>query len=131
MSLAQALARDYVGGQIEIQNPSLGYLYRGEIASIAVQGEGDAATLVVDLSWIAKSESDDRPPARWIADTNLIYRARLKIYAAFDIGAQRLALISSLLGETAVLFPPNGSKLDPSRVEGLDLTLLSRPSAVR
>jgi len=60
-------------------------------------------------------------PSRWVNDTNLTYTASLLIYGVSDIGDGRICLQSSITSETVMMFPRDGSKLDPSRVEGLNL----------
>lgn len=121
MQLTDEILSRYVGGQIEIQNRNEGYLYRGEIATIAVEGEGDDATLRVTLKWMAKGEGFPSGPKRWVKDDDLTYGASLMIYSVSDIGDGRIALNSWIVGETTVLFPLGGSKLDSSKVEGLNL----------
>lgn len=120
VELTPEMAARYAGGQIEVQNPNEGYLYRGEIATATVEGEGDDASFSATLRWMAKGVGDPLP-SRWVNDTNLTYRASLLIYGVSDIGDERICLQSSIIGELVVLFPPDGSKLDPSKVEGLNL----------
>ena len=112
----QAVAK-FTGGQMEIQNQNEGYLFRGEIKAIAVKNN----ELKVKFAWLAKGEGFPPIPKRWVKDDNLDYGASLEIYQASEIGDGRLSLNSPIVGELAVLFPPNGSKLDPSKVEGLQL----------
>ncbi len=108
--------RDYVGGQMEVQNPVEGYLFRGEIETISA----DNAELKIRFKWVAKGEGYPPLPKRWVKSDQLDYEARLGIYQISDIGDGRIALLSPITNETVVLFPPNGSKLDPSKVEGLE-----------
>lgn len=123
MRLTTELVARFKGGQMEIQNSGEGYVYRGEIAEISVEDN----SLKAKFSWLGKGDS--LPPQRWTKDDNLDYAASLEIYSASDIGPSggdiggdnRLCLNSSIVGETVVLFPPNGSKLDPSKVDGLHL----------
>ena len=112
----QAVAK-FQGGQMEIQNQNEGYLFRGEVATIAVENN----ELRVKFAWLAKGEGFPPLPKKWVKDDNLDYGASLEIYHASEIGDGRLSLNSPIVGELAVLFPPNGSKLDPSKVEGLQL----------
>ena len=121
MQLTQEVAASYKGGQIEVQNPDEEYIYRGEIATITVQDEGEDATLKVTFNWMAKGEGFPPLPSRWVNDDRLTYDAILMIYTITDIGDGRIMLTSFIIGETVVLFSPDGSKLDPSRVEGLNL----------
>lgn len=117
MELTPEMAARYAGGQIEVQHQGKGYIYCGEIATATVEGAGDNATLKVTLKWMAKGNG----PGRWVNDTNLTYEASLPVYGVSDIGDDRTCLQSSIIGEIVVLFPPDRSKLDPSRVEGLNL----------
>jgi hypothetical protein len=111
-------AGTYVGGQMEIQNDQEGYIFRGEIAEAVVfKGE-----LKVRFSWLAKGEGFPPIPTRWVKDNNLDYSASLEIYGVSDIGDGRLALNCPYTGELVVLFPPDGSKLDPNTVVDLQLT---------
>jgi len=114
MQLTNEIAARYVGGQIEVQNAGEGYLYRGEIASIAVEGDDDDATLKVTLRWMVKADGFPPFPERWVHADNRSYHASLQIYSVSDIGDQRLCLSSFVVGETAVLYPPGGSTFDPS-----------------
>ncbi len=118
----QAVAR-FRGGQMEIQNQEEGYLYRGEVETIAVVDNA----LRVKFAWLAKGEGFPPIPKRWVKDDQLDYTASLEIYSASDIGSSggevggdsRIRLSSFTVGETVVLYPPNGSKLDRAKVEGL------------
>lgn len=124
MQLTTQIAAPYKGGQIEIQNAGEGYLYRGEVADIAVENN----SLQVKLAWLAKADGSPLP-SRWIKDDPRDYAASLEIYSVSNIGpsggekggGDRLCLNSSIVGEIVVLYPPDGSKLDPAKVEGLRL----------
>jgi len=124
MRLTTAEVTRFVGGQMEIQNQNEGYMFRGEIATIAIEEN----SLVAKFNWFAKGEGYPPLPKRWVKDDNLDYAASLEIYSVSDIGPSggevggdsRLCLNSSIVGEIVVLFPPNGSKLDRAKVEGLD-----------
>jgi len=115
-----------MGGQVEIQNQNEGYIYRGEIKTIAVEDN----ELRVGFVWLAKGEGFPPVPQKWIKDDRLDYVASLEIYSVSDIGSSghdvggdnRLCLSSLIVGEVVILYPPNGSKLDPAKVEGLQLT---------
>jgi len=109
----------YVGGQMEIQNQNEGYMYRGEVAEICVENN----ELRAKFKWLAKAEGFPPLPTGWVKDDRLDYSASLEIYSPSDIGDGRIALHSPIVGEMVVLFPQNGSKLDPAKVEGLDAKL--------
>ena len=125
MQLTTQVVAPYKGGQIEIQNAGEGYLYHGEVADIAVEDN----ELRVKFAWLAKAEGSPLPN-RWIKDDPRDYAAGLEIYSVSNIGpsgdetgsSDRICLNSSIVGEVVVLFPPDGSKLDPAKVEGLQLS---------
>jgi hypothetical protein len=120
----QALQR-FVGGQMEIQNSSDDYLCRGEVKTIAVEGDD----LHVTFTWFARGEGSFPIPQKWMNDVPVDYAVSLSVCSVSNIGpsgdgiggSDRLHLVSSILGETIVLYPPDGSRLDPATVEGLQV----------
>ena len=112
----EALSR-FVGGQLEIQNKNEGYLYRGEVESIEVDGDD----IKVKFAWLAKREGDPPLPERWINDEKLDYAVSRMLSSASDIGDGRISINVSIVWELLVFFPPDDSKLDPAKVEGLVL----------
>ena len=107
----------FVGGQMEIQNQGEGYLYRGEVMAIGVENN----EIQAKFAWLAKGEGFPPIPNKWVRNDRLDYTASLEIYTPSDIGDGRLCFNSLIVGETFILYPPNGSKLDPAKVEGLIL----------
>jgi hypothetical protein len=118
MELTQEVIGRMVGGQLEVQNRNEGYLYRGEISAVKLEGEGDSLELIVSFSWFAKMESD----FEWSATEPKPYKVSLLIYSVSDIGEGRIFLSSWIIGENTTIFPPDGSKLDPNKVKGLVLS---------
>lgn len=117
MNLTTEALRRFVGGQIEVHNQGEGYVYRGEISTAVVANKEFRAT----CAWLAK----DVGLERWVNDTQLSYVASLEIYTVSDIGpgmegGSRLCLESGIVGELVILHPPDGSKLDRTKVEGLE-----------
>ncbi len=125
MKLTTEDVQRFVGGQMEVQNAGEGYIYRGEIETIAVEND----ELKVRFAWLAKGEGFPPIPTGWVKDDVLDYALSLEVCSVADIGStghdfggdSRIGISSFFIGETVVLFPPNGSKLDPAQVEGLDL----------
>lgn len=123
MHLTNGLLADFVGGQMEIQNLNEFYIFRGEIETIAVVGED----LVAKFAWLAKGKGDILMTEGWVKDDKLDYSTNLEICSISNIGPSgggiggddRICIVSSIVGETIVLYPYNGSKLDPAKVEGL------------
>jgi hypothetical protein len=116
MNLTQERVQEYVGGQIEIQNPGEGYMYRGDIKIIDIK-DGE---LTVTTSWLAKGIGSLPIPRGWVKAENKPYVISLEIYSVSEIGDNRLCLNSPFVGETTVLFPKGGSRLEPSKVAGLE-----------
>lgn len=117
MELTQEVIDRMVGGQLEVQNHSEDYLYRGEISAMKLEGEGDLLELVVSFSWFAKMESD----FEWSVTDPTPYKVSLLIYSVSDIGSGRIFLSSYISSENTTIFPPNGSRLEPNKVRGLVL----------
>lgn len=123
MQLTTANLLPFIGGQMEVQNPGKGYLYRGEIGAIFIDG----AELRVTFTWLAKGKGNGPLPAGWINEDHLDYTATLEVYMVTNIGGSeggggdRLCLSAATFGETVILYPADGSKLDPAKVEGLHL----------
>lgn len=124
MQLTNELLARYIGGQMEIQNEIERYILRGEIASANNRG----GVLQVRFAWFARGVGQPLP-SHWVNESDLDYN--LELMEGFtniaDIGrgsegGSRISIQSVISGELIVFFPPDGSKLDPAKVEGLDLT---------
>jgi hypothetical protein len=107
----------YVGGQLEVQNPVERYLYRGEIKTIALRGED----LVVDFTWIAQGVGYPPLPKSWVRSKTRNYVASVDLFPSCEIDSDRIVMQSPYTNELVVLFSRGGSRLDPSRVEGMSL----------
>ena len=59
-------------------------------------------------------------PGAWVEADTKPYNASLEIYGVSDIGNGRLCFHSPILGELTVSYPPDGSKLDWSRVQPVE-----------
>ncbi len=121
MQLTNLILATFLGGQFEVQNQNEGYIFRGEIKTATLN---DHNTMEIDLEWIAKGEGYPPLPTGWVSDDHLTYKASLDIYSVSNIGPgsegdDRICLTSAIVGETVVLYPPNGSKLDRSKVKEL------------
>lgn len=102
----------FIGGQLQILNEKEGYLYRVEIAGISLKD----GTLFVLFAWLAKGEGYPPLPTRWINASKLDYTFSLEFALVSDIGMRLIAFTSHITGELVVLYPPGGSKLEPSKV---------------
>jgi hypothetical protein len=115
MQLTQETFNRLVGGQLEVQNRGENYLYRGEISGIELDGIGDNQKLTVSLNWFAKMSEY----GEWEVSDNEPYAISTLIYSFSEIAEGRISFSSTITGETATVFPPDGSKLDPTKVRGL------------
>lgn len=123
MQLTEEILAPYIGGQLEVQSAKGGYLFRGEVENIFLKD----IELFVHFAWLVKDENFPPATGDWKRErlkNRLQYAVNLKIYSARDLGPSeqggdaRLGLFSAVTGETAVFFPPNGSKLDLSKIQG-------------
>jgi len=102
---------DIVDGDCETQED--GDIYRGPISSIEL--EGDA--IVIKSPWVAKMVLSEGKWKKWHI---LRLSINPKEISPQDIGQGRISFTMPLLG-IATIFPKGGSKLDPSKVEGLEI----------
>jgi len=127
MRLTTEVLAGFIGGQMEIQNRSEDYLFRGEIVRAVVE----SGKLRVRFAWLAKNDGGSRHPASgWTAHADLDYTADLEIYHINDVNdvdeLGRIIMHSPIVGELCVFFPKGytnaegeESKLDRDRVKGL------------
>lgn len=113
MELTTAIVKKYEGGQLEIQNSSEDYLFRGEVERAWVE-EGE---MHVRFKWLAKMGDD----GKWHAEDNLDYSISLEITSANEVRDNRIHYSVMFVGERGTFFPSDGSKLDPSKVIGLQV----------
>ena len=121
IDLTQSRLALFIGGQIEIQNLSEGYLLRGEITGIQVRDE----ELHIALEWMARKKGHPATSEEWVMDDRREYVMNLRAYTPRDMGAgaqgggSRLALDSSPdgQGEIVVLHPCDGSRIELASVK--------------
>jgi len=117
MELTSLILEKYAGGQMEIQDQTEEYLYRGELKSISIKDDG----IHVEFVWVAEGKGFPPFPHRWVNINTLKYVAGLYVYMPSNIGDGRIALQSQISNELVVLYPPDGSKLDIAKIEGLEI----------
>lgn len=121
MNLTNKKLAEFVGGDMEIQNKKEGYLYRGRIKNATIENN----IFLVKFAWLAKGEGYPPLPINWKKEDKFAsvgYVRNLKLYGVSEIGNGRLSLCSFTSGELLILFPLNGSKLDPAKVEDLKVS---------
>ncbi len=117
MQLTTAMLARFVGGQIRIIGTN--YIYRGEIATIAIKGD----KLKVTCLWMAKLVAGDGwVPAPW-RDPPLIPLETYEVKGVGSLGEygnNPIHLHSEFLNERITLGTPNWrSNLDRAEVKGL------------
>ncbi len=107
----------FVGGQLEYENTMGHYRFRGEIERVWIEGSKNA-TMYVLLKWLAEMGED----SRWhgAVDT-LDYSVGLAETSFSEADDSTVHYVSTLIQEKGTFFPPEGSRLDPLEVEGLQL----------
>lgn len=120
MKLTSQILATFIGGQLEIQNESEGYMYRGEISGAKIGDNHGTEDVCVAFAWVAKADGPPPIPTGWTLDRTTEYKASLEIYSASDIGNGRICINCAINGELAVFFPPGGSKLDRAKIKGLE-----------
>ena len=112
MDLTTEVVSAFAGGQLETQNDIENYIYRCEIERAWIEDEA----LRVRFKWLATLGLD----YEWhVADESLDYSMSLMLISASDIGQGRIHYSPRYGGERGTFFPPEGSKLDPAKVIGL------------
>jgi hypothetical protein len=120
MRLTSEILARFVGGQAEIQNSEENYVFRGEIEAIVIEED----ELKIKFKWLGNSPLRQ---IKWTKSTKLDYAISLAVCGAHDIGAgsegggSRIRIDAQIVGEIIALFPPDGSKLDPAKIEGLEI----------
>ena len=102
---------DIVGGDIETQED--GDVYRGPIESI----EKSDDSIIIKSPWLAKMTPGEGVWRKWNITSMSINPSHIHPQ---DIGNGRIFFQMPMLGG-ATIFPKGGSKLDPSKVEGLEV----------
>lgn len=104
MNWDEVLQQDLVGCDLESQED--GHIYRGSISSV----RREAGIICFDFAWVARLED-----GKWVKwHINAMYVSELTPCWALGDGR----LMFTMLG-LAVIFPKGGSRLDPTRIQGL------------
>ena len=106
---------DIIGGDIETQEGD--DAYRGPLSGIKLEN----GLVRFESPWMAKREGGMRGDGKWKNWPINTCFVNAKECPPRDIGNGRIQFNMSFLG-FGVIFPKGGSKLDPSKVEGLQLT---------
>ena len=116
MTWDEVLERDdIVGGDLEIKEN--GDLYRGPIKTIELTGE----KIVIEREWTALLPlASGKKGDFWQKWENNQISFHQDFCLPNDIGAGRVLFEIPTVG-WGVIFPKGGSKLDPAKVEGLEL----------
>ena len=121
MELNPEILANYARGQVEIQNPTEGYLYRGEVDTIEIRAD----ELHVIFEWVARGQGYPPLPTGWVMDDQVVYNLPLIGSQVTNVGpnpeggGDRIQITSSVIGEIVILFPNDGGKLDISQVKAV------------
>jgi hypothetical protein len=121
VELTQDTLDRYEGGQLEIHDPRRGYLSRGEIDGISLNG----ADVRITFTWRAERRGYPQASGHWANDTELSYTVSLSDFSYSEIGLRRVCLSSQTPDDAVTLtFYMQGEPgLDPAEVDGLELTV--------
>jgi hypothetical protein len=114
------LVRGFKGGQMEFQNKRESRVYRGEISAITVV----CGVLHVIFKWLARGDGDAPNIIKWVKVESRDYDMDAgnclvgNMGPAPTGGGDRISINFPIFENTVVLYPPDGSKLDPAKVEG-------------
>ncbi len=100
---------DLVGGDLETQED--GHVFRGPILSIELRDD----KIFIESEWVAYLRGD----GKWEKWQNNGVFVNIGHSHPREISEGRIFFTMPYLG-VATIFPKGGSKLDPSKVEGLD-----------
>jgi len=124
MKLTPAILATFFLGQIEIRNKRRGCIYHGEIRTVSIKNN----IITFDFWWMARGEDCSPFPTKWVLDTSISnYEINLgELISAYlavaDEEVNKIYFYSSFLHEVIIIFPPNKSDFDLSKVEGLMLS---------
>lgn len=108
MELTHKLLLQYNGGQLVLANTEAGYLKRGEIKEVRLQGKPDDQELFVSFSWFAENTGQPLEPSDdWIRANTKDLTFKLKDCQITDEGDGRISLWDPVLSESAVLLRPD------------------------
>lgn len=130
ITIDEVSASKFRGGQMEIHDDKTNEIYRGEVKTITVTEDTSRGKILrVQFAWFAKAEGHPPLPTGWVKNDQTDLAVDLSLHVVSNIGSSggdvggsdRICLKSKMLGETIILYPPDGSKLDPAEVRGLVL----------
>ena len=114
MQLSNSVLAGFVGGDVEIQNPNEGYLYRGPTTNLKVEN----GILKIEFEWMAQGEGYPPIPSRWVSTNKTKYEADLMFCSEMkEDSLGRIVFTYNAVGEIVVIFPVNGSKLGIEKVK--------------
>ena len=94
----------YVGGQMEVQNPYEGYMYRGEISEIGIEGD----KLKIEFDWVSKAKEFSPAQPVWARHKEMSYSIDLRAYTPLDVGGGEFAIHSRSSNREVVMLLPKG-----------------------
>lgn len=122
MRINQEIARRFTFGQIETRKRDRQYILRGDIEIIVI-GNG---RLEIVCHWVALKDISESSDGKW---TSCHIRSFAYVVDQYHFDEQRLQETGTLeltnpndpYEDQIVLYPPDGDRLDPRHVEGIEL----------
>lgn len=109
MELTQEVFERFVGGQVEIKNPTYSYHYRGKISRVKLSGASERLrNLFIYFAWCVKKDGK----RKWENTSSTPYTAGLSIYSASETGDGGLVLRCKV-NQEVITFSPPGIRDDP------------------
>jgi hypothetical protein len=128
MHLTQVVASRFVFGQVETRKKGRQYILRGDI-EIIVTNQG---TLDIVCHWVAIKDTSNHSPHSWVLCKlrNFSYQIDQYRYDEDELketGVLRLTNPNDPYEDEILLYTPDGSRLDPQHVEGIEPIELIHP----
>lgn len=122
MRINQEIAKRFVYGQIETSKTGRQYVLRGDIEIIVISN----GQLEIVCHWVALKDTSKSSTGKWVVCK---IRSFKYVVAHYHYNEDRFAAIGVLeltnpddpYEDQIMLYPPDGDRLDPKHVEGIEL----------
>ena len=123
MHLTQTVASRFSYGQVETRKKGRQYILRGDI-EIIVTNQG---TLDIVCHWVALKDTSKSKPHRWVLCKLRTFSYQIDQYSydeqeLNETGVLRLVNPDDPYEDEILLYPPEGNRLDPKHVDGIEPT---------
>lgn len=124
MHLTQVVVSRFAFGQVETRKRDRQYILRGDIEIIVV----NQGTLDIVCHWVALKDTSEPGTHGWVLCQirNFSYQTAQYSYDEEELketGVLRLTNSNDPYEDEILIHPPDGSRLDPQHVEGIEPTV--------